>query len=164
MLIRHGANPNRTLDCILPGAAEHQFDEDSHNQLVRVVEDLLDLYNADVHHVLGPYSRPGLIHEAAAMQYPAMVRSLLNRGALMNSQDGSGYTPLHLAVRTHSASVMIRLLEAGADLNARDDSGETPLYTAIDQHYGFGVETLLSYGADPNTPGTMARHPFIELR
>ena len=49
----------------------------------------------------------------------------------INTRDGAGSTPLHLAAAHSSAAVVHKLLEAGAQLNVRDMNDSLPLHRAV---------------------------------
>ena len=80
----------------------------------------------------------------------------LELGEDVNSRDGDGNTPLHLAAETVNSSAVRFLLEAGADLNAANNLGATALHIAVD-YEGVQLEAgadiltaLLEAGADVN--------------
>lgn len=79
---------------------------------------------------------------------------LIQRGADVNSWDGSQYSPLQAAAEIGSLDLVKRLLNAGADVNAppAEDSGATALQVAA--MYGFiGIACLLlEKGAEVNAP------------
>lgn len=52
---------------------------------------------------------------------------LIEKGALVDAKDASGYTPLHEAVMNGDFAKALLLLEHGADLEAEDNHGRTPL-------------------------------------
>ncbi len=60
----------------------------------------------------------------------AATEALIAAGADPNAAAMGAVTPLHIAVRTRSASVVEALLKAGADPNRRNGSGSTPLKLA----------------------------------
>ena len=63
-------------------------------------------------------------------QDPAMIETLVKRGANVNINDSEGETPLMLAVRYSSGEVVRTLIDAGADVNAKNKKGETVLSIA----------------------------------
>lgn len=85
-----------------------------------------------------------------------MVQYLLDHGAAVNAADGSGMTPLHIAVTREDQKMIAALIRRGADVNrstlpstpASDDPG-TPLMLAANTEPGNGViaAKLLAYGA-----------------
>lgn len=48
----------------------------------------------------------------------------------LNSPDGLGYKPIHLAVASQNHEALETLLRANADIEARDGTSQTPLHTA----------------------------------
>jgi len=73
----------------------------------------------------------------------------------VNSRDGAGHTPLHLAAEAGMRKRVRFLLSKGADIESRSNAGLTPLAMAINsdinesQSYDT-VSTLLEAGADVN--------------
>ena len=60
------------------------------------------------------------------------LKALVGRGADINVADGSGTTPLMLAVLGgHLDTVLQLVMACGADMNRRDHSGRTALELAI---------------------------------
>jgi ankyrin repeat protein len=78
----------------------------------------------------------------------AIVRLFLAVGADVNARDGSGNTPLHVAISCKRDIVVIRiLLEAKAKVNAKNKLGRTALHDATDQP---GIlDLMLRSQADP---------------
>jgi hypothetical protein len=90
----------------------------------------------------------------------AVVQFLIKAGADPNSEDKSGVSPLHRAVRTRCAAAVRALLVNGADVRKQNKSGSTPLHLAV-QDTGRGgsgspasreqqreiIKLLLSHGA-----------------
>lgn len=105
------------------------------------------------------YAGDTALHVAAAAHRPAIVRTLLTKGANVRARNRLGAEPLHYAVdggpgnpaweaRAQVATIE-RLLGAGADPNAADKSGTTSLHRAVRNRCADAVRTLLAAGADP---------------
>jgi hypothetical protein len=77
----------------------------------------------------------------AAQNKPEMMKALLDLGAVTNTKNSLGETPLHLAARYNCADCVVQLIEAGADLYARDAKGLPPIAEAM---RGGEVLTLLA--------------------
>lgn len=58
------------------------------------------------------------------------VKVLVAAGALVNSANRFGSTPLHQAAVRNQKDIAVYLLDHEANINARDSSGDTPLITA----------------------------------
>ena len=73
-----------------------------------------------------------LLHYAAWLGGPQVIRSLLEAGADPNARTDDGWTPLHAAAESneHPDEVVAVLVAAGADSNARTQRGTTPLHLA----------------------------------
>src|SRR3569623_1446884 len=68
-----------------------------------------------------------LLHMAVWREEPAVVDTLLNGGAEVNSRDHIGVTALHIAKETRKTAVVNILHNRGADVNSRDNEGVTAL-------------------------------------
>lgn len=96
------------------------------------------------------------LHLAAERDHLAVAILLLDRGANIQSRSDGGRTPLHLASRSASASMVEMLLErARADPNAQTAKGRTPLHYAAskaedrDEERREVLRVLRDWGADP---------------
>lgn len=96
------------------------------------------------------------LHLAAERDNLAVAILLLDRGADVHSRSDGGRTPLHLASRSASASMVEMLLErARADPNAQTAKGRTPLHYAAskaedgDEERREVLRVLRDWGADP---------------
>ena len=78
------------------------------------------------------------------------ARSLLGKGADINSRGPYENTPLMAAARTGHTDTLRLLLEKGADVNARGNTGRTALMEAALEGYTDAVKVLLDGGADVN--------------
>lgn len=88
----------------------------------------------------------------------AKVKELLKENPdLVGGTDNQGNTPLHLAVTTEVADV---LLGNGANKNARNNDGETPLYWAARKGNAAVAELLLARGADANSKDQNGEDPL----
>ena len=87
---------------------------------------------------------------ACLIGHTAAVKALLDRGAEVNPNDNSGWTPLMEAAFAGHADTIRALLERGADVNVKDRTGWTPLMEAASKGHLEAVKALLAYGADAN--------------
>ncbi len=103
-----------------------------------------------------------LLHRATSR---SMAEFLLSRGIDVDARDGSGQTPLHVAVSSRLPAVTEFHIEHGADVNAKDRSGSTPLTFArtaelaklliegrADVNGGNALHAAAFYGADDVAP------------
>lgn len=74
------------------------------------------------------------------------VGRLLHRGANPNRQSSAGWSPLHFAVTSDTATAEV-LLDYGADSNVTDYCGRTPL-NYVCSHVSSVIERLQECGAD----------------
>jgi ankyrin repeat protein len=111
------------------------------------------------------------LHLASLYGWVEMVRVLLDRGALANSEDNLGQTPLHMVSQgayisqddgVHIAQL---LLKHGADVNAQDNNHATP--SDLASHHGkLDIESLLlRYGEKANAKVDQGPTPnLLELK
>ncbi|XP_018560868.1 transient receptor potential channel pyrexia-like [Anoplophora glabripennis] len=92
----------------------------------------------------------GGLHDAVRSGCLEAVCLMLGNGADVNAKDGSGNTPLLLAVCIRQEeiynAIVKRLIESGADVNAYN-KGLTPLYNAVFYKRQESVRMLLQEGA-----------------
>lgn len=90
--------------------------------------------------------------EAAIKGHLSVVAKLLEMGAIPDSKDKNGRTPLHFAARSGNITIAERLLASGANINAQDNWGNTILSDAVFESKGMPtmVSFLYKKGADPH--------------
>lgn len=91
----------------------------------------------------------------------ALVRLLLEAGALPNLKLSSGWTPLGAAATVGTCEVCDALLGAGAIVNHATEAGWTPLAAAAENGYVEVVDRLLSAGADVNHLSNTGASPLF---
>ncbi|XP_063968058.1 transient receptor potential cation channel subfamily A member 1-like isoform X2 [Lytechinus pictus] len=88
------------------------------------------------------------LHVAAAVDFPEMIKVLLNNGAYLESlTEKEQQTPLHYAARNDACESMRILLKKGADIHVRDYKGRTPLLLAAELDRSETSHLLLEMGA-----------------
>jgi ankyrin repeat protein len=115
------------------------------------VAEVLIAYGADTHARDRDLSRTAL-HVAAAMGHDNVLRTLITRGALLDTADRNCATALILAVKAGHVSSVALLAAAGADWSVADHSGMTALHHACKAGNEEVVRALLRHGCDPNMP------------
>ena len=82
------------------------------------------------------------------------VKTLIEKGADVNTgiDDGSGYTPLHIAAQSKHVKACNLLIEAGAKVNVADGKGYTLLHIAAQDNSEEVCKLLIEAGAKVNTP------------
>jgi ankyrin repeat protein len=73
------------------------------------------------------------------------IKELLQvSGIDINTQDKSGYSPLHLAVKLCNQALITTLLAKGANVNTINNQRATPLHTAIEKGDQASIKALLT--------------------
>ncbi|EEP77938.1 predicted protein [Uncinocarpus reesii 1704] len=90
----------------------------------------------------------GPLHVGAYWNLKHIVRSFLEAGFEVNSQDSYGNTALQVAAKNGHREMVQLLLENGANLNLQNRSGETALYWAARSGHRETVEFLVVKGAN----------------
>ncbi|KAJ6102610.1 hypothetical protein N7486_005037 [Penicillium sp. IBT 16267x] len=95
------------------------------------------------------------------------AKLLLEYGALVNSKDMQGRSPLHHVANTRFGSaskvqeIVALLIHHGADVNSQDCSGYTPLHRVVAKEWIWGtVGELLKAGADRCAMSHDGRFPY----
>ena len=121
------------------------------NEHPEVVQLLLDS-GANMDRAVNRYPGATRLLWASRVGLLDMVRSLLEAGAAVNSQDGTGETPLHWAARNgnNCSAVAGLLLASGAEVDKESRTGFTPLSIAAENGNTRVCSVLLRAGADIN--------------
>ena len=78
------------------------------------------------------------------------AKSLIDKGADVNTQNTLGWTPLHAAIWNSRQQMVEMLIENKADINKTNHKGEASLYFAAEKGQRSIVEMLIANGADIN--------------
>ena len=101
---------------------------------------------------------------AVAQEDFLFVRWLLQSGADVNVQDGTGATPLIIAAKSGNNAMMKLLIEKGADVNANTFYiKQTALMIASHQVNMEAIELLLAHSADINISDTHGQTALSEV-
>lgn len=96
------------------------------------------------------------IHIVTRRRDRVYLNFVLSRGGNPNLQDGTGSTPLMLAVEAAWPEGVALLLSKRADINLGNNGGETPLIRAVQRRDVEMVRTLLGAKADPDQRDRLA--------
>lgn len=100
-----------------------------------------------------------MLHVAAAVGNPAVVRLLIEHGADVAATTRDAETPLHVAAIYGFAPLVRLLLENGADISAKASEDLTPLHSAASDGKEAVVRLLLAKGADASAKSTEGKTP-----
>uniref|UniRef100_T1H8H4 Uncharacterized protein n=1 Tax=Rhodnius prolixus TaxID=13249 RepID=T1H8H4_RHOPR len=90
------------------------------------------------------------LHLACSRGHTAVVQTLLDTGALVNTRTTDKLTPLHYASTRGFVDIVESLVRRGADVDALDSTERTPLKLAASRNLLDVVEILVRYGARVN--------------
>ncbi|MEE3719782.1 ankyrin repeat domain-containing protein [Tumidithrix elongata RA019] len=104
--------------------------------------------------------RTSALQIASEVGHVNIVSFLLSKGALPNTQDTVGYSPLHAACGSGSLEIVCMLIAAGADVNIRAwNNGVTPLHLAV-RNYPEILKVLIDAKADLNPKASSGMTPL----
>jgi ankyrin repeat protein len=101
-----------------------------------------------------------LLHEAARLKEPGLMRFLIDRDLDLDARSRTGQTPLMIAAGVGRDGNARRLVAAGADLEARDQDGWTVLMIAVRQDRQQLAQQLIALGADVNAVSDLGWTPL----
>ena len=107
-----------------------------------------------------PGQRISALEGTDRLKYLELVRSLIARGADVETQDSSGNTALHLAASLGDGDMVEILIRQGANVNAVNGESLTPLHLAIKLGWPSIAGALIEEGADITTPDGSGRSPL----
>jgi ankyrin repeat protein/beta-lactamase regulating signal transducer with metallopeptidase domain len=99
------------------------------------------------------------LHEAVIAGNVEQVKSLIDKGADINTKNEVGRTPLHEAAYYSQREVAKVLIAKGANVNATDSSGKTPLYEGV-RGTRYVCELLIANGARVNARDNSGNTPL----
>ena len=108
---------------------------------------LLLAHGSNVNEMM-PDTKNTALHFAAGNGNNTLVEALLSRGAELNPQEHSGFTPLHIACQEGHLLCVLTLLEAGASLTLPNIEGALPIHLAAKGNRVEVVKTLLEHGCN----------------
>lgn len=96
---------------------------------------------------------------------PKTMRSLVKKGADINSADVEGYVPMHLAVMGKRLKNVKELINSGANVNVVECNGkQTPLHFACIVGEVEIVKELIKAGAKTDKPDKSGKTPIDYAR
>lgn len=102
-----------------------------------------------------------MLDMAAAQGYTEAIKTILARGADVNSATPDGRTALHCASFWDQAGVVELLVASGARLEASDGRGCTPLHVAAENGATTAIVSLVNGGADKSKVNSDGRSPLL---
>ncbi len=91
-----------------------------------------------------------LLIQAVERKETERIRSLIEEGADINTQDSAGRTATMIATYKNDAESAKILIEAGADVNIQDDMKNSPFLYAGAEGYLDILKLAIEAGADPS--------------
>ncbi|WP_349728299.1 ankyrin repeat domain-containing protein [Peribacillus frigoritolerans] len=88
--------------------------------------------------------------QAVARNETDRIRSLIEQGADLNTQDSEGLTATMIATYNNDVETAKILIEAGADVNIQDDMKNSPFLYAGAEGYIDILKLAIEAGADPS--------------
>ena len=107
-----------------------------------------------------------MLHYASQWKLDKAIPVIIQKGVPVDEPNATGETPLFIAVKNNSPSIMRVLLDNKANLNARDKQGNTLLHTAVRWNAKDSAALLISFGIDINAHslnGGTALHDAVTL-
>ena len=144
-----------------PGT-EEEWEEENSSLEVHLVQSVTSCCTEAVEFLLQSGADPNLVTDIASQltallsvdysdsSSSGIVRSLLEAGAAVNSQDSSGWSSLAVACRYGSYKAVELLIQYGADVQLSTIDRYTPLMIACHYRHEDIAALLLNSQADPN--------------
>ena len=103
---------------------------------------------------------PVIMWKAARSGDFKRIQSLISNGADVNSKNGDGFTPLHVAAVRNRRAVVKLLIDHGADVNTKAEDGRTLLHHVAREGHVNIVKLLLDSGSDLSAKDNAKRTPL----
>ena len=146
---------------VVPASAQHFSDSFEFLEAVRKgdgtkVMKLLTDTNGSIINTKSRQTGEAALHIVAKNGDAVYLRFLIQKGANPNIQDGTGNTPMMIAIASGFDEGVSILITYHANVNLANNSGETPLIRAVQLRKRDLVMTLLAAGADPDKADVIA--------
>lgn len=109
---------------------------------------------------INPLTKITPLHIAAESPYPFLLKYLLAKQTVVDTQDADGKTPLHYATACKKFSAVKILITAKSDVNIADNQDETPLHYAVKTGNKAIIKLLLAAGANVNACNSKGQSPL----
>lgn len=103
---------------------EKKFRQAAYDGKLEVIQSLIEKVNINA---VGPATGQTALHRAADKNHDHIIKFLISKRVLLEMQDHSGNTPLHLACLNLQFNAVVELIKAGANSLATNKNGKTPL-------------------------------------
>lgn len=101
-----------------------------------------------------------IVGHAAKNNQHEIVKLLIEKGALIDGSNESGYTMLHYAACGGAYECAVIAIDQGIDVNCKNLINQTPLHLAAALNHPAVVRLLLEHGADPHIRSDIEARPF----
>lgn len=122
------------------------FEELKRKRNIKKLDALLNDF-PELLHTYDAKTRENILHEFTSDLIHPYIQWALDKGLGVNSQDGNGCTPLHIAADMDDGNTVDFLISKGADIEAVNKNGETPVLTAFACGSEMSAEYLIKQGA-----------------
>ena len=142
------------------GAKLKQDGEPVNDSLKRSIAEL----GLDIDSEAGFFFRLGQspLHAAAAGNAVEIAEMLIERGAVVDAEEGGRWTPLHAAASGNAVEAAEMLIERGSNVHAKDDIDLTPLHEAALVNAVETAELLIKRGANIRAGNSIGLTPLHE--
>lgn len=90
-----------------------------------------------------------------------LVKLLVEKGAIVNKEDGCGLTPLHKAVQLECFDIITYLLSVKVDVDKQSTNGFRALHYAVNHNRYDITKLLVDHGADVNVQASTKETPIF---
>lgn len=110
----------------------------------------ISLFSYGIHRVNSYYELKESLFDSVRKGNIDGIEDAIEKGMTLDTIDGAGQTPLHVAAYRGTPKIMKYLIDKGADIMAEDRRGGTPLHWASIKGDVDNAEILVNKGAEIN--------------